>query len=491
MANKVIVTKSKLNNIGDAIREKLGKTQQYSLDEMPVKIRAISGSGSGSGATVTITTETEDFYGKNVTLTDGMDTMTVRFSNSGVAVFSGVEMEGMLTASVTLEENVYSTQVNVKSSYSCILNDVPKIYGVTRTLTVSNETKWTRTDAAEEFNNPTPQVGEGGTGVSPFDSIYPWAGMQVVERRGGTMVAIPKFYYKMTKETGNMVSIKISATPEVGYSTSPAHIDRGDGKGERDVVYVGRYQSTSDYKSKTDATPITDVLRGTARNGIHSIGANYWPIDFLTLWTIWLLYIVEYADWDCQGVIGNGGGNGNGPEKTGSTDNMNYHTGTIHPGKAVNGVGIQYRNIEGLWSNVMQWVDGMLVNTRGRAHRLFVFKNPNLFSDSDYTNATEIAYDYESTNASIWGTVVYYDVSTDLGIPILANPAGWASGYYPHAYLATTFTYDGSAPLAGASGADYRSDRNASYVPNMVSFEHKQAADAQAPYIGCRIMELP
>ena len=50
MTNKVIITKSKLNNIGDAIRDRLDSTTKYTLDEMPDKIRSISGGGGGGGA---------------------------------------------------------------------------------------------------------------------------------------------------------------------------------------------------------------------------------------------------------------------------------------------------------------------------------------------------------------------------------------------------------------------------------------------------------
>ena len=42
MASKVIVTKEKLNNIGDTIRSQLGVTSKYTLDEMPKAIRVIS-----------------------------------------------------------------------------------------------------------------------------------------------------------------------------------------------------------------------------------------------------------------------------------------------------------------------------------------------------------------------------------------------------------------------------------------------------------------
>lgn len=49
MAKKVIVTKSKLNAIGDAIRIRTGENGRYTLDEMPDAIRSISGSGGDGG----------------------------------------------------------------------------------------------------------------------------------------------------------------------------------------------------------------------------------------------------------------------------------------------------------------------------------------------------------------------------------------------------------------------------------------------------------
>lgn len=39
--DKIMVTEAKLTRIGDAIREKLDETTQYTLDEMPNAIRRI------------------------------------------------------------------------------------------------------------------------------------------------------------------------------------------------------------------------------------------------------------------------------------------------------------------------------------------------------------------------------------------------------------------------------------------------------------------
>jgi len=48
--NQIRVSLNKLNNIGDALREKRSEASQYTLDEMPEAIRNIpSGGGGGDG----------------------------------------------------------------------------------------------------------------------------------------------------------------------------------------------------------------------------------------------------------------------------------------------------------------------------------------------------------------------------------------------------------------------------------------------------------
>jgi hypothetical protein len=99
---------------------------------------------------------------------------------------------------------------------------------------------WTRTDSAAGFQNPSPAVGSG-SGSSPFDNLYPWSDMQrVVDPAAGEMVEIPKYWYKWTRGDTSM-KLQIARYAADGCHVSPAHADRGDGKGERDHVYVGRY----------------------------------------------------------------------------------------------------------------------------------------------------------------------------------------------------------------------------------------------------------
>lgn len=252
----------------------------------------------------------------------------------------------------------------------------------------SSSPVWTRTDESANFANPSPAV-NNGTGSSPFDDLMPWSGMQIVEDAdAGTLVSIPKFYYKWTRfGTANEgMKLQISTAPQEGFLTSPAHADRGDGVGERDVVYVGKYHCATDtMKSETNKMPKVRTTISDARNSISGLGSDIWQYDFAMYWTIAMLYLVEFANWDSQGMIGYGcTGVYMSVEQNGLTDSMQYHTGTNAETIETYGE-VQYRHIEGLWSGAMDWLDGIYfsssdgVNTR----YIHIVKNPSDFETKD------------------------------------------------------------------------------------------------------------
>lgn len=249
-----------------------------------------------------------------------------------------------------------------------------EIYGVEWDGT--GTTVWSRTDAAELFTDPEPAV-NNGTGSSPFDDIMPWSGMVTSEDpEAGTLVAIPKFWYKWTR-SGNGMKLQISNGPEDGFLVSPAHADRGDGYGERDVIYVGRYHCGSSYKSQTGVQPVTNITRSTARVSIHALGADIYQWDWATRWTIMMLYLVEYANWNSQAAIGYGCSPSSKKFNMGLTDAMQYHTGTSAASRTTYGC-CQYRRIEGLWDNVYDWVDGIYFS----GANVYCILNPDDYSDT-------------------------------------------------------------------------------------------------------------
>lgn len=333
-----------------------------------------------------------------------------------------------------------------------VLNYTPPppapVYGIDFT-NMATTSKCTRTDAAVNFADPQPAVA-GGTGSSPFDNIMPWSGMvRSTDPNAGEVVAIPKFYFKWETDGTKVTGLKISMEKKPGFSTSPSHMDRGDGKGERDVIYVGRYHSCDTNKSTAGQMPRALFTRSAARTAAHSLGANVWQFDFATRVTIWMLYLVEFADWNSQEKIGYGCGNDKydeeGAEAVGASDSMQYHTGTMQANRTDYGVGVQYRNIEGLWDNVYDWMDGCYYSSNG----ISIIMNPNDFSDTE--NGTVIGIPtLEDSEYQIDNYVSAFDIST---IPNLT----WA--IYPSAAEGSSttgscdnWTYASSAPCMCCGG---------------------------------------
>lgn len=243
-----------------------------------------------------------------------------------------------------------------------------------------SDSSWVRTDDAVGFSAPNPYYsGMSTTPSSPFDNIMPWSGMRrVTDASAGELVEIPKFYYKWTRD-GIKMKLQISMSQFDGSHVSPAHMDRGDGVGERDYAYIGRYHCASDYKSKTGVKPKASETRSSFRSSIHNLGANIWQNDYAMWWTINMLYLVEFANWNSQVMIGYGAGNNSSTENMGASDNMGYHTGTMKSSRTTYGVGVQYRYIEDLWGNVRDFCDGIyFVNDSS----IYAIKNPADFSDS-------------------------------------------------------------------------------------------------------------
>ena len=478
MASKVVVTKSKLNNIGDAIREKLGKTQQYSLDEMPVKIRAISGSGSSSGATVTITTETEDFYGKVVTLTDGADTMTARFSNSGVAVFNGVDMEGMLTASVAGGGATVETTVAVQTHYNIPLDAEQEIYGVL--WDGSSSSAFARTDLATDFPDAVVYKGSGNYN-SPFDNIYPWSEMVKEEDADcGTMVKIPKFYYKLNK-MGDSLKLQIAPRKYSGFRTCPACADRGDGHGERDYILVSRYFCSQDtYKSQTGTRVAGSENMSTLRTHIHDLGSNVYMFDYAALITIQMLYLVEFANWDVQSQIGWGCAGWN-SDVNGGTDKHPYCTSSSG---TAGRTWVQYRNIENLWSQALWFVDGI----RYVGKKVYVYLNPSEYDDLNKGT-------YVGDKVTTDGYIKSFEPATISGYEWVLIPTD-STADETTSYVCDYIWYnqtDTRLSVGAFEGSTYTSYNDHGKTVNKVGLFHQDGTDEHwTSELGtARIMKLP
>lgn len=408
--------------------------------------------------------------GSTVTCTKGSKTQSKTASATGTVDFTVTE-SGTYTITATkngetAEDTATITAdgqtVNVKLAYR-------HVYGVVWDGT--STTVWSRTDEAASFVNPTPYRAGATNYGSPFDNLYPWSGMvRVTDAVAGELVAIPKFWYKWTK-SGNSLKLQIADKETDGFHVSPAHADRGDGKGERDIVYIGRYHcNTNNYKSQSGVKPKANITRSTARTSIHNLGSNIWQSDIQMRMTIWMLYLVEFADWNSQKTIGKGCGNNSATENMGYTDSMPYHTGTTLASRDSYGLGTQYRYIEGLWDNVYDWGDGCYYNSNG----LNIINTPSSFSDNSGGTAVGVP-------SSGWPSA--FTVATVAGLEWVIYPT--ASGGSETTYSADGWNFGASYPCLCFGGFYSQGGGRGLFYVYCTS-----ASDSGAS-IGCRLQKLP
>ena len=413
---------------------------------------------------------------KTITVTRaGTGAITASASPGGIVNVSVsgniVTVTGVADGSATVTVHVAAdSNYNAPADKTCSVTvSIPHIYGVEWDGT--STTVWSRTDEAAGFANPVPYVAGASSYGSPFDTLQPWAGMtRVTDSAAGELVKIPKFWFKWTK-TGNRLKLQIADKKTPGFYVSPAHADRGDGKGERDVVYIGRYHChTSNYKSQTGGLPKANITRSAARSGIHALGSTIWQSDMVMRQTIWMLYLVEFGDWNSQKTIGKGCGNNSGTQNMGYTDSMPYHTGTTQSSRDTYGLGTQYRNIEGLWDNVYDWGDGCYYNGNG----LNIIMNPNNFSDSSGGTAVGVP-------SSGWPSA--FAVANKSGLEWCIYPT--ATGGSETTYSSDYWNFSASYPCLRFGGYYYQNGYLGLFY---VGYDAASSSDAS---IGCRLHKLP
>lgn len=240
--------------------------------------------------------------------------------------------------------------------------------------------------------------------------------------------------------------------------------------GERSYVLVGRYHCASSYKSITGNKPVASVTRSGARTAIHNLGAKVWQWDWATRFTIWLLYLVEFANWNSQTAIGYGcGANGSTNETMGASDTMPYHTGTMQSARTTYGVGVQYRNIEGLWDNVFDWMDGCYNDANG----FNIILDPADFSDT--ANGVTVGM----PSSGLPKAFTRYAVSGTFPLFLATTNGGSAS-----TYSCDYWAFNASNPCVCAGGS-YSTGTNMGLF-----FFSSYAATSKNSQLGCRSMKL-
>ena len=482
-ATKMTLSVEAKVNAGTAYTASFTPTPNYQWPDGTIEAKVVTWAiGKGDNAITvsptSITLNTANKSGKFTVSRKGDGTITATSSDTKIATIGTInQTTGEVTVnSVGDTTGTATIKVKVAESANYLApadKDVPvkaqfvTIYGVEWDWTSSGPTKGTRTDAAAGFSDPNPAV-NNGNGSSPFDNLMPWAGMVKETRTGGVMVKEPKYWYKWTK-TGKKLKLQIADGPVEGFHVDPVNMDRGDGLGELNFSYIARYHCASGtYKSETNKAQQVSITRSAARTSIHNLGANIWQMDFAQMWYVGMLFLVEFADWNGE-RIGRGCSASGSKENNGKTDAMQYHTGTTAANRDTYGY-TQYRNIEGWWDNVYDWMDGCYYNSNG----LNVIKNPNQFSDS--ANGTLVG-------KPVAGYPSDFTIPTQSGLEWALFPsaaAGSTTNYVPDSW-----NFNGSYPCL-FHGGNY--NQYQSHGPFYVSCYGASSAVAS---VGCRLQERP
>lgn len=376
-------------------------------------------------STITVTVNS----GSTVTATLGSTVFTK--TSTGTAVFT-VGKAGTWAIKATKGDQTAEGTVNITASgqSKSLTLSYTNVFGVVWDTSNSSTALTRLTPSTDPYGlvtrsvttEPKPAVGTGA-GSSPFDSFMPWSGMKecnlnnagaVTAWKGDsgfsrsnnfTMVFIPEFYVA-AKRNGTKQYFYVSDKPKTGMTKHP-----GSGK------YVGRYTIPG---SKSGVTSTVNITRTTARSNAKKNGDKWHLYDFATYCAIIFLYIVEFADWDCQSKIGQGYTNSNNSSaiSSGGTDSMTYHTGRASgiDGKTT----VQYRGMENLWGNVRQWVDGFnAVNAS-----VYFCADPLQYADDTTTGYTNIG--------TLPGSGWIKDLTvTDTGLLIPKTTGGSETTYIP------------------------------------------------------------
>ena len=349
---------------------------------------SLSFSAANETDTITVTRSGD---GAITAVSSDTNVVTVSVSGTTVTITSVESGDAVVTVTVTVAEstnytapaaNVFGVCWNMSSSSTALTR-----------LTKSNDPNGLCT--VDITTNSVPAVGTGA-GSSPFDNYSPWKDMEeyniinnvVSHKRGDagfsrtnydTMVYIPTFYYRIF-DNGGKRYFYISDAEISGFEKHP-----GSNK------YVGRYNTISGYTSKTGAVPLVKITRAAARTDSRKKGGKWGQYDYATWCAVWLLYLVEFADWNSQAKIGQGLVSSGVSQNTGGTGTMSYHTGRA---AGTDGqTAVQYRHIEDPWGNFYEWIDGINFSDG----TVYVCTDPANYADDTATGHINIGSKIQSS----------------------------------------------------------------------------------------------
>ena len=151
--------------------------------------------------------------------------------------------------------------------------------------------------------------------------------------------------------------------------------------------------------------PMSYGTRAEFRAAADNRGTGWRQADFDLVSGIQLLYLIEYADWNSQSMIGNGltdwasgtwaaWNNSNPIEKAGNSNSDGNATANTSGGDGVVGSYMSYHGIENFFGHLWKWVDGININSNVP----YVSNTDTDFADGTVTNYTALGVTLAAAN---------------------------------------------------------------------------------------------
>lgn len=285
---------------------------------------------------------------------------------------------------------------------------------------------------------------------------------------GNVMVEIPKFWYKY-ENVGGVHKWLISDASQTGYEVNPAFIRGGVEKSFRYYCAYQGYTLSTKLISGSGRVPTATKTRATFRTEAAANGTGWSQIDWNLLIAVQLLYLVEYANFNTQAMLGQGITSGN--VYTAVTGSSNSLGNASSPSTNTSTQFMSYRGIENWYGQIYKFIDGVNVNTR----IYYVNNNPDTFADDVFTG------DYINTGITSSSATGYVKdlVASGKGFVAGNTSGGSDSTFVPDYFYQSTgmriVVFGGYANDATRAGgffldAAYAASSSNAYVGSGLSF---------------------
>lgn len=244
---------------------------------------------------------------------------------------------------------------------------------------------------------------------------------------GNVMVEIPKFWYKY-ENIGGVHKWLISDAAQTGYEVHPAFIRGGVEKSFRYYCAYQGYTLSGKLISGSGRVPTASKTRATFRTEAAANGTGWSQIDWNLLIAVQLLYLVEYANFNTQAMLGQGITSGS--VYTAVTGSSNSLGNASSPSTNTSTQFMSYRGIENWYGQIYKFIDGVNINS----YVYYVNNNPATFADDVFTG------DYISTGITSATASGYVKniVSNKKGFVASVTTGGSASTFIPDALYQDT-----------------------------------------------------